>query len=129
MPDTKLLFAGQVAAVTGAGKGLGRAYALWLGQHGCAVVVKQVMGADLAEMIKPDRIAPVVGWLCTRTNAHRGHIFHASSLRTSRIGIVESVAVAVDPLDVAALNLASFSLEQNFEPVDSAIAVGRLLGG
>jgi len=30
---------GRVAIVTGAGKGLGKAYALWLAAHGCAVVI------------------------------------------------------------------------------------------
>jgi NAD(P)-dependent dehydrogenase (short-subunit alcohol dehydrogenase family) len=94
-----------------------------------AVSIDQGMGAGLSEMIKPDAIAPVVGWLCSQANAHRGHIFHASSLRTSRIGIVETAPVAVDPLDVAALNSADFDLEPIFEPADSAMAVGRLLGG
>jgi len=37
---------GQVAIVTGAGRGLGRAYALDLARHGAAVVVNDVEGAE-----------------------------------------------------------------------------------
>lgn len=43
---TDLDFAGRTAIVTGAGAGLGRAYALWLATRGCAVVVNNRRGAD-----------------------------------------------------------------------------------
>lgn len=39
-------FAGRTALVTGAGKGLGRAYARWLAARGCAVVVGNRLAAD-----------------------------------------------------------------------------------
>lgn len=39
-------FSGRTAIVTGASKGLGRAYALWLAARGCAVVVSNRPAAD-----------------------------------------------------------------------------------
>jgi NAD(P)-dependent dehydrogenase (short-subunit alcohol dehydrogenase family) len=39
-------FAGRAAIVTGAGKGLGRAYSHWLAARGCAVVVSNRLAAD-----------------------------------------------------------------------------------
>ena len=39
-------FAGRTAIVTGAAKGLGRAYAHWLAAHGCAVVVSNRRAPD-----------------------------------------------------------------------------------
>lgn len=39
-------FAGRTAIVTGAGKGLGRAYARWLAAHGCAIVASNRLAAD-----------------------------------------------------------------------------------
>ena len=91
--------------------------------------IDQVMGPALAEIIMPDRIAPIVGWLCSDACKHSGRIFHASSLRTSRVGLVESPPVIVDPEDVGRLSDEAFPLSPLFEPVDSATAVTRLLGG
>lgn len=94
-----------------------------------AEAIDEAMPASVSESIKPDKIAPTVGWLCSESNRHRGHIFHASALRTTRIGIVESAPVTVDPDNVAALNAETFGLEPIFEAAESTAAVGRLLGG
>ncbi|MBU6266618.1 MAG: SDR family NAD(P)-dependent oxidoreductase [Sphingomonadales bacterium] len=94
-----------------------------------ATAIDQAMPASVSERIKPHRIAPIVGWLCSQGNPHRGRIFHASSLRATRIGLTESAPVAVDPENLAALDGHGFALDPNFEPPDSVMAVGRLLGG
>lgn len=43
-----LNYEGRVALITGAGRGLGRAHALTLGQRGCRVVVNDLPGGDTA---------------------------------------------------------------------------------
>jgi NAD(P)-dependent dehydrogenase (short-subunit alcohol dehydrogenase family) len=47
-------FTGQVAIVTGSGRGLGRLYALELARRGAAVVVNDVGGSDVA-FVDPTR--------------------------------------------------------------------------
>jgi NAD(P)-dependent dehydrogenase (short-subunit alcohol dehydrogenase family) len=91
--------------------------------------IDAAMGQGMAEAIRPELIAPIVGWLCSEACDRRGQIFHASSLRTSRIGIVESAPVQVDPQNLATLSQATFALEPLFEPQEASAAVARLLGG
>ena len=94
-----------------------------------SAAIDEAMPGSVSNAILPDKIAPVVGWLCSEGNRHRGHIFHASGLRTTRIAIVESTPAMVDPDNVTALSAAGFALEPIFEPSESSEAVGRLLGG
>ena len=91
--------------------------------------IDRVMDQGVIELITPDKIAPTVGWLCSEACRHSGKMFHASALKVTRVGIVESAPVAVDPDDVTALSDAPFALAPVFEPIDSSEAVERLLGG
>jgi len=87
------------------------------------------MGPELRAMIHPDGIAPTVGWLCSEACTSNGRTYHASAYKATRVGIVESAPVGVDPQDLAALNEEDFALEPVYEPAASTEAVGRLLGG
>ncbi|SCW59918.1 NAD(P)-dependent dehydrogenase, short-chain alcohol dehydrogenase family [Sphingobium faniae] len=65
-------FSGRTAIVTGASKGLGRAYAHWLAAHGCAVVVSNRLGPDGSSSAQAvvDEIAAAGG----RAVAHDGPV-------------------------------------------------------
>lgn len=94
-----------------------------------STAIDAAMPSTVTEMIQPDKIAPFVGWLCSEDNYHRGRIFHASALKASRIGIVESAVTDIDPNDISSLSKQGFCLEPVFEPEESTEAAARLLGG
>jgi NAD(P)-dependent dehydrogenase (short-subunit alcohol dehydrogenase family) len=87
-------FTGHVAIVTGAGKGLGRAYALWLGRHGCAIVVNNRLrdGISSAQAVV-DEIRAFGG----KAVAHDGPVEDAASAR-SMIDLARSAFGGVDIL-------------------------------
>ena len=70
-------FTGRTAIITGASKGLGRAYALWLAARGCAVVVSNRPAADGASSAQAvaDEIARAGG----RAIAHDGAVESAQA--------------------------------------------------
>lgn len=94
-----------------------------------AEAIDQAMPAAVSDLIQPDRIAPTVGWLCTDACKASGQVFHAYAHKVTRIGIVESQPVDVDPANVLDLSKAEFSLAPLFEPRESSESVSRLLAG
>lgn len=91
-----------------------------------AASIDEAMGGAPVEAIEPDKIAPAVGWLCSQACNQRGRTFHASTLKVTRVGIIESIPVAFDPLDVSKLSTKRFQLEPVFDPIDSVSSVTRL---
>ena len=59
--ENKINFDGQVAIVTGSGRGIGRAYALALGSRGAAVVVNDIGGVGSAEPWADLVVAEITG--------------------------------------------------------------------
>jgi NAD(P)-dependent dehydrogenase (short-subunit alcohol dehydrogenase family) len=92
-----------------------------------AASIDAAMDPAVVDAISPEQIAPIVGWLCSEDCPHTSKIFHASALRVSRIGLIESEPVIVDPRDLAALSRQSFDLGPAFEPQTPGTSVARLL--
>jgi len=83
MPDSKR-FAGQVAIVTGAGRGMGRATAMRLARDGAAVVVNDVNEADATA------VAEAIGGAGGRALAHRGDVSRESDVDAMMNAALES---------------------------------------
>lgn len=94
-----------------------------------AASMDQVLDAAAIERLTAEKVAPAVGWLCSEQCQHSGKLFHASALKISRVGIVETAPVTILTNDPSALSNAAFALEPIFEPGDSSAAVQALLGG
>jgi len=98
MDKTQGPFAGRVALVTGAGKGLGRAYALWLARQGVAVVVNNRVHAD-----RPSSAEAVVGQIeALGGRAVADH--HAVEAADGGAGMVERALQAFGRLDLLICN-------------------------
>src|SRR5438132_1112364 len=76
---SKLDFDGRVAVVTGAGRGLGRAYALLLGELGAKVVVNDLGGSTAGTGLDP---APAESVVAQITEAGGAAIADASDVST-----------------------------------------------
>lgn len=94
---TDLNFSGRVAIITGAAKGLGRAYAFWLAARGCAVVVSSRASAS-----GPSNVEDIVREIRASGGRAAGHE-----------GDVQSIADAAAAVETAL---------QNFGPPDIFIS-------
>jgi NAD(P)-dependent dehydrogenase (short-subunit alcohol dehydrogenase family) len=70
----KISFAGQVAIVTGAGRGMGRSYALELARRGASVVVNDTGGIGTAEGSWADRVVDEIHCAGGRAVASYGNV-------------------------------------------------------
>lgn len=105
---------GQVVAVTGAGSGLGRAYALLLAAEGARVVVNDLRGAD-------EVVAEIVA-------AGGAAVAHGSDVSSDGAGVVEAAVAAFGGLD-AVINNAGIAGGGAFPDVEFDRLLGVHLGG
>lgn len=89
----------------------------------------QQMEASRADSLPTAEVAKVVNWLCDESCKVSGKIFHSGGGRVSRAGIVESVSIPVDDLNMAAIDAGLLDLDGRNEPRSASHASGRMLTG
>src|ERR1700728_592241 len=105
-------FEGQVAIVTGAGRGLGRAYATGLGARGAAVVVNDIAGAATGSLRPAEAVVQEI------VKAGGKAVASYDSVQTAAGGqaIVERAVEQFGSIDIV-VNNAGFLRSANFEDV------------
>jgi len=88
----------------------------------------QQMGAEAGAALPTTKVSHVVGWLCEQDCRVSGKIFHSGGGRVSRVGVVESVSIPVEALDMASFESA-FKLLADNEPLSAAQASNRMVSG
>jgi NAD(P)-dependent dehydrogenase (short-subunit alcohol dehydrogenase family) len=127
---TEIDFNGRVAVITGAGNGLGRAYALDLARRGAAVVVNDI-GDEPAEgggtVRSADRVVQEIEALGGRAVAN----YHSVGSRAGAEAIVETAAGAFGRLDIVinnAGNQANGRFEEMSDEAFEAVLAVHLTG-
>lgn len=108
-----LRFDGRVALITGAGKGLGRAYALWLARHGAAVVVNNRSHPGI-----PSTAAAVVEEI-RRAGGKAIADEHAVETEAGGQAMIETACSAFGKLDILVCNAGVVSYA-NFDELSAA---------
>ncbi len=105
---------GQIALVTGASRGIGRAIALELGKEGATVVGTATSEAGAAEIQKAFDAVPIQGWGCVL------NVANAASCETAMVEVEKkygSVSVLVNNAGITRDNLAMRMKDDEWDAV------------
>ena len=79
--------------------------------------------------LPPEKVAPVVGWLCSEECKVSGMMFNTGGGKVSRAAIIESISIPVEALDMNAIASAEFQPLAINEPNSAAQAAMRMKAG
>ncbi len=87
-------------------------------------------GAEASAMnLPPEKVATVVGFLCSEACKLTGAIFHAGGGKVSRVAIIESQSIPVESLSMETVAKLSFEGSLDHEPKQAIGVSARMLGG